>query len=68
MALLVTFMWGAHNLHLWMKREEDAARAAAAILRKHRLLPRRSSPVAFVVEPATAELEEPALAEDSRAP
>ncbi len=67
-ALLVTFMWGAHNLHLWMKREEDAARAAAAILRKHRLLPRRSSPVAVVLDPGSTLLEEPAVAEDSRAP
>ncbi|MHB8395431.1 MAG: hypothetical protein ACYDC5_13265 [Candidatus Dormibacteria bacterium] len=59
---------GAHNLHLWLKRERDAAKAAAAILRKQRLRPRRSSQVAFVAEPDTAELEEPALAEDSRAP
>ena len=67
-ALLVTFMWGAHNLHLWLKREQDAARSAAAMLRKQRGQPRRSSQVAFVVEPDIAELEEPAVAEDSRAP
>jgi len=67
-ALLVTFMWGAHNLHLWLKRERDAAKAAAAMLSKQRLRPRRSSQVALVVEPDTAELEEPAVAEDSRAP
>ena len=58
-------MWGAHNLHLWMKREEDAARAAAARLRRHRFLPRRSSQVAVVLDPGSTLLEEPALAEDS---
>jgi len=68
LALLVTFMWGAHNLHLWLKREEDAAKAAAAMLRKQRGRPRRSSQVALVVEPDSALLEEPAVAEDSRAP
>ena len=67
-ALLVTFMWGAHNLHLWMKREEDAARAAAAALKNHRLLPRRSSQVAVVLDPGSTLLEGPALAEDSPAP
>ena len=68
MVLLVTFMWGAHNLHLWMKREEDAAKAAAAALKKHRLLPRRSSQVSAVLDPGSTLLEEPALSEDSRAP
>ena len=68
MALLVTFMWGAHNLHLRMKREEDSAKAAAAALKKHRLLPRRSSQVSAVLDPGSTLLEEPALSEDSRAP
>ncbi|HUY10214.1 MAG TPA: hypothetical protein VMW80_12370 [Candidatus Dormibacteraeota bacterium] len=68
MALLVTFMWGAHNLHIWLKRERDAAKAAAAALKKHRLLPRRSSQVALVTDPGSALLEEPVVAEDSRAP
>ncbi|MHB1502144.1 MAG: hypothetical protein ACYCYK_13575 [Candidatus Dormibacteria bacterium] len=45
-----------------------AAMAAAARLRKQRGRPRRSSQVALVVEPDTAELEEPPLVEDSRAP
>ena len=67
-SLLVTFMWGAHNLHIWLKRERDAAKAAAAALRKHRLRPRRSSQVAVVLDPGSTTLEEPALAEDSRAP
>jgi hypothetical protein len=61
-------MWGAHNLHLWLKRERDAAKAAAAMVRKQRGRPRRSSQVALVVEPDSALLEEPAVAEDSRAP
>ena len=68
LALLVTFMWGAHNLHIWLKREADAAKAAAAALKKHRLLPRRSSEVAVVLDPGSTLLEEPALAEDSRVP
>ncbi len=68
LSLLVTFMWGAHNLHIWLKREADAAKAAAAALRNHRLLPRRSSQVAVVLNPGSTPLEGPALAEDSRAP
>ena len=68
LSLLVTFMWGAHNRHIWLKREADAAKAAAASLRNHRLLPRRSSQVAVVLDPGSTPLEEPALAEDSRAP
>ena len=68
LSLLVTFMWGAHNRHIWLKREADAAKAAAAALRNHRLLPRRSSQVAVVLDPGSTPLEEPALAEDSRAP
>jgi hypothetical protein len=67
-SLLVTLMWGAHNLHIWLKRERDAAKAAAAALKKHRLRPRRSSQVALVVDRGSALLEEPAVAEDSRAP
>ena len=66
LSLLVTFMWGAHNLHIWLKREADAAKAAAAALENHRLLPRRSSQVAVVLNPGSALLEGPALAEDSR--
>ena len=68
LALLVTFMWGAHNLHIWLKREADAAKAAAAALKNHRLLPRRSSQVAVVLDPGSTLLKEPALSEDSRAP
>ena len=64
LSLLVTFMWGAHNLHIWLKREADAAKAAAAALKNHRLLPRRSSQVAVVLNPGSALLEGPA--EDSR--
>ena len=67
-SLLVTFMWAAHNLHIWLKREREAARAAAAALRRRRLLPRRGSQVALVLAPATALLDGPAVAEDSRAP
>ena len=67
-ALLTTFMWGAHNLHIWLKRAREAALAAAAALRKHRLRPRRSSQVAVVVDAGSALLEELAVAEDSRAP
>ena len=67
-ALLATLMWGAHNLHIWLKREREAALAAAAALRKHRLRPRRSSQVAVVVDAGSALLEELAVAEDSRAP
>jgi hypothetical protein len=68
LSLLVTFMWGAHNLHIWLKRERDAAKAAAAALKKHRLRPRRSAQVAVVLNPGSTPVEEPALAEDSRAP
>ncbi|MGH7642602.1 MAG: hypothetical protein ACRENX_06250 [Candidatus Dormibacteria bacterium] len=44
-------MWAAQNIHLWLKRERDAVKAAAARLRKQRLRPRRSSLVAVVVGP-----------------
>ena len=61
-------MWGAHNLRLMIKRKRDAAQAAAAMLRKHRLQPRRSSQVALVTEPSSALLGEGASAEGPRAP
>ena len=68
MSLLVTLMWGAHNLRLMIKRKRDAAQAAAAMLRKHRLQPRRSSQVALVTEPSSALLGQGGSGEDSRAP
>ncbi len=67
-SLLVTLMWGAHNLRLMIKRKRDAAQAAAAMLRKHRLQPRRSSQVALVTEPSSALLGQGGSGEDSRAP
>lgn len=66
-SLLVTLMWGAHNLHIWLKREREAAKEAAARLLTSRKLPRRSAGVALVLAPASALLEGPA-AEGSRAP
>lgn len=67
-SLLVTLMWGAHNLRLRLKRKRDAAQAAAAMLRKHCLQPRRSSQVALVTEPSSALLGQGVSGEDSRAP
>ena len=43
LALLVTFVGDAHNVHICLKPEADAAEAAAAALAKHRLLLQRSS-------------------------
>ncbi len=66
-SFLVTLMWAANNLQLWLKREQDALRAGAAALLKQQRKPRRSSLVATVevlVEPLAA----PQVDAASRAP
>lgn len=61
-------MWGAHNLHLWLKREKAAAKAAAAMLLRPRKLHRRRSQEAVVQSPASANIPKAAVTEGSRAP
>ncbi|MGC2191909.1 MAG: hypothetical protein WA751_06220 [Candidatus Dormiibacterota bacterium] len=68
MSLLVTLMWGAHNMRLQMTRARDLAREGAALLRKQQRRPRRSSQVPFAFAPPDALLAEEAAADGSRSP
>ncbi|HVC38465.1 MAG TPA: hypothetical protein VNH20_00620 [Candidatus Dormibacteraeota bacterium] len=68
MSLLVTLMWGGHNMRLQITRPRDLAREAAALPRKQQGRPRRRSQAPFVATPSDALLAEEAAAEGSRSP